>query len=207
MKKYIGILMIVLFSMNSFSQNTSTQQLRLSLIGGISKELGTSFEQFNWGFNVGANLFFYLDDNLMLGLRAAYNRWTPDETEFLESAEGVVEGDVDGDAFVIEIVPSLRLTTNYPVSTINFFAQVGAGLFVVNTDVTVEGVSETDAFIQETFGEDSRGRFGFNVGAGLSFGSPQYISVDLYPMYNLIFLGESSTLQYLTVNLAVGIGI
>lgn len=199
MKKVIFFLLLIVL----INLPTQSQQLRLSLIGAVSKEVGPNFEDFNWGFSVGGNIFFFVDDNIMLGVRSTYSRFTPDESEFTESVDALFSGEVSGDAFVVEILPSLRLTTNYPLSNINFFAQVGAGLFIINNEITVNG---TDG-AEEVFGEGTRGRFGFNVGGGLSFGNPEFISVDLYPLFNLAFLGEGELFRYLTINLALGIGI
>lgn len=183
------------------------QGIKLSLLGAVSKEVGPEHEDFNWGFSVGGNFFFYVDDNILLGLRATYSRFTPEETEFVESVGGLLEGNVSGDAFVVEIIPSLRLTTRYPMSTINLFAQIGAGVFILNNEVTVTGETEEESAVQEIFGEGTQGRFGFNVGAGVTFGNPEFITVDLYPMFNLVFLGEGDSFRYFTINLALGIGI
>ena len=56
---------------------------------------------------------------------------------------------------------------------------------------TVTGESDEDgetSVVQEVFGEETQGRFGFNVGLGITFGNPEFITVDLYPMFNLVFL-------------------
>ncbi len=183
------------------------QGVKLSLIGAVSKEVGPEHENFNWGFSVGGNFFFYVDDNILLGLRATYSRFTPDESEFVESVGDLFEGNVSGDAFVVEIIPSLRLTTRYPMSSINLFAQVGAGAYILNNEVTVTGETDEGSVIEEVFGEGTQGRFGFNVGAGITLGNPEFITIDLYPMFNLVFLGEGDTFRYFTINFALGIGI
>jgi len=202
-------MLMALFALLSFS-SIEAKGVKLSLIGAVSKEVGPDHEIFNWGFSAGGDFFFYINDNILLGVRSTYSRFTPDETEFVESVEGLFEGDVSGDAFVVEIIPSLRLTTRYPMSMINLFAQIGAGVFILNNEVTVTGKTDEDgetSVIQEVFGEETRGRFGFNVGLGLTFGNPEFITVDLYPMFNLIFLGEGDSFRYFTINLALGFGI
>lgn len=200
---------MVLCALLSYS-SIEAQGVKLSLIGAVSKEVGPEHERFNWGFSVGGDFFFYVDDNILLGLRSTYSRFTPDESEFVESVGDLFEGNVSGDAFVVEIIPSLRLTTRYSMSNINLFAQIGAGVFILNNDVTVTGESDEDgetSVVQEVFGEGTQGRFGFNVGLGITFGNPEFITVDLYPMFNLVFLGDGDSFRYFTINLALGIGI
>ncbi len=201
--KWIFMALCALLSYSSIH----AQGVKLSLIGGVAKEVGPEHEDFNWGFTVGGNFFFFVDDNILLGLRATYSRFTPDESEFTESVSDLFGGKVSGDAFVVEIIPSLRLTTRYPMSGINLFGQVGAGVFILNTEVTVTSGDGDGSTVEEVFGEGTIGRFGFNVGAGITFGNPEFISVDLYPMFNLVFLGEGDSFRYFSFNLALGIGI
>ena len=40
-----------------YINTSSAQQLRLSIIGAVSKETGFHSEQFNWGFSAGGNIF------------------------------------------------------------------------------------------------------------------------------------------------------
>jgi hypothetical protein len=200
MKKTVLIILLITFSI-------SAQQLRLSLIGGVAKEVGENFDRFNWGFAAGGNIFFYLDDNLLLGARAAYTRWTPVDSQFLQSVGSLLDGKVSGENYTIEIVPFARLTTNFPMSMINLFAQAGAGLYIINSEVTVTGTGEDETEIQQIFGENARARFGAAIGGGLTFGNPEFISVDIYPIFNLIFLDKSEWMKYLTINLAIGFGI
>ena len=142
----------------------------------------------------------------MLGIRSAYSRWTPDESEFTETLNNLIDGTITGNATVIEVVPSIRLTTNYSMSNINLFLQAGAGAFIFNNRVIISGTSD-GATVNDTSGRKNRTRFGFDAGLGLSFGNLQNISVDIYPLFNFVFLGENNYLRYLTFNIAIGIGI
>ncbi|HEX3019486.1 MAG TPA: hypothetical protein VHP36_04260 [Chitinispirillaceae bacterium] len=201
-KTWIFLALCVLVSYSS----VFAQGLRLSLIGAVSKEVGPSHENFNWGFSVGGNVFFFLGDNLLLGVRSTYTRFTPDESEFTQSVSDLFNGNVSGNAFIVEILPTLRLTTRYPMSGVNLFGQVGAGIYILNTEITVSGDDGGGSTVEQIFGEGTIGRFGFNVGAGITFGNPEFISVDLYPIFNMIFLGDD-TFRYFSINLALGLGI
>ena len=202
-----GLLLIIVITLLSVSI-VKAQQLRLSIDVGVSNIVGSNLNEFNWGFAVGGHLFFYIDDNILLGIRGAYNRWTPDNTDFSENVGDLASGDVKGSAWAVELIPTLRLTTNYPMSFVNLFAQAGAGVYILSNDVTVTGTSVVDAApIEEVFGEGARGRFGLQAGGGFSFGNPQVISVDVFSLYNLIFAGNSSAIQYFTINVGLSLGI
>ncbi|MFP4163300.1 MAG: outer membrane beta-barrel protein [Chitinispirillaceae bacterium] len=190
----------------------SAQELKLSLDAGISRPTRTEIDNYNWGYSLGGNVLFTITDNLFLGGRIAYNRWGPDESAFLDRADptGIIDSaDVSGEATIVEVVPIARLSTNYPLSPVNFFVQGGAGLYVMNLETTVTGVDQEEEPFEQIFGEDEQYRFGAQLGAGLMLGSPDYLSVELYPAYHLIFNknGDGETFQYFTVNLGIGLGI
>ena len=203
MKKRSILLFLILFSAGLIH----AQQLRFIGDGAVSKSVGQNYNLFNWGFAAGGDVLFYIDDNFLLGARAAYVRWSPVDSEFLDNVEGLFNGQVSGNASTIEIVPIARLTTNYPMSVINLFAQAGAGLYITDTKVTVSGTDGTDSLIQRSFGTDSKGRFGFSIGGGLTFGSPEFISIDVYPLFNMVFLENNNRFKYFTFNLGLAVGI
>lgn len=184
----------------------NSQQLRLGLTGAISKEIGPNIENFNWGFSAGGNIFFFLSKNALIGVQASYSRFTPDESQFTESIDDLFSGKVSGDAYIIEIVPSLRLTTAYSLSNINFFGQAGVGLYVINTLVTINGTRD-DSQVQEIFGEEASGHLGFNIGGGFTLGKPDVITLDIYPVFNLVFLDNDQLMRYFSINIALGFGI
>jgi hypothetical protein len=207
MKIKRGLLLLVFVTLFS-SSFVNSQQLRLGIDGAVSNIVGSNLSEFNWGFAVGGHLLFYIDDNILIGIRSAYNRWTPDKGDFSSSVSDLFSGDVKGSAWAVEIIPTLRLTTNYPMSFVNFFVQGGAGLYILNDKITFSGTSAVDAApVEEVFGDGTRGRFGLQAGGGFSFGSPQSISVDLFSLYNIIFAGNESAIQYITFNLGLSLGI
>jgi hypothetical protein len=185
---------------------TDAQQLKLNAIGGASRQAGPEFDNFNWGFAAGGELFFYLNRHILLGAHVAYNRWTPDETSFTESVSSLFKGNVEGDAFSIEMLPIVRLTTRYDQGGINFFLQAGAGLYLVSDLVTIEA-SSFDETVEETFGSGTRGRFGVSLGTGFTIGDLNSLSFDLFPAFNLIFLQPGETMRYFSFNLGIALNI
>lgn len=183
-----------------------TQNLKLTVDGGVSKIVGEEFAKWNWGFNVGGYGLIGLNDFVLLGIRVAYNRWTPDEEEFGTEVENLVDPEVDGESWTLEILPTLRISTasNFGV---NLFAQGGAGLYLISNETSVTGTDTVGSgLIRENFGEDARGRFGFMAGAGLSFGNLRFASIDLIPTYHHVFL-DGNDLQYFELNLGISLGI
>lgn len=201
------LLLLIIASVLLWTPLLPAQQLRLGADGAVSKMIGSDFNDFNWGFSVGGHLLFYIDDNVLLGIRGAYNRWTPDEVDFSENVSDLFSGDVEGNAWSVEIIPTLRLTTNYPMGFINFFAQAGAGIYILSDEVVVTGTTSTDAPVQQIFGDGARGRFGIQLGGGFSLGSARYASIDIFSLYNLVFAGSEDALQYFTINLGISFGI
>lgn len=99
----------------------------------------------------------------------------------------------------------MRLTTRYN-GGLNFFLQGGAGLYLINNEITVEA-TDFDATVEETFGSGTRGRFGVLAGAGFTLGDINSLSLDLFPAFNLIFIESGSTLRYFSLNLGLSLNI
>lgn len=62
-----------------------TQNLSYAPNFGISKAVGEESEYWKAGFSVGANLFYSLSNNFLLGGRIAYNRLSPNGEKIFES--------------------------------------------------------------------------------------------------------------------------
>ncbi|HEX2955261.1 MAG TPA: hypothetical protein VHO70_00415 [Chitinispirillaceae bacterium] len=185
---------------------SNAQQLKLNLIGSASRQAGPQFDNFDWGFAVGGELFFYLNRHILLGAHVLYNKWTPDENSFTEQISSFFDSDIVGDAFSIELLPVLRVTTRYQ-SAINIFLQAGAGLYIINNEITIDANS-FDATVEETFGAGTRGRFGISLAAGLTLGDLNSLSIDLFPAFNLVFLNEGDAAwRYFTLNLGIALNI
>jgi hypothetical protein len=182
------------------------QQLKINLIGSASRQAGQQFDNFDWGFAAGGELFFYLNRHILFGAHVLYNKWTPDEHSFTEQIRSFFNTDITGGAFSLEMLPVLRVTTRYQ-SAINIFLQAGAGLYIINNQITIEATS-FDATFEETFGAGTRGRFGISLAAGFTLGDLNSLSIDLFPAFNMVFLNEGdAAFQYFTLNLGIALNI
>jgi hypothetical protein len=198
---YKRVLTLCVFSglfITLFSKHLSAQQLRLSVDGGISKLTGDEFERWNLGYNVGADMLVHLTDNLALGGRLAYGRWSPNDDEFPDLTN------TSGSFSLIEVTPIARVMTSFPLSPLNIFAQAGGGLYI--SDKRVSGISVATNSDIDLIPSDPRYNFGTSAAAGVLFGSPKYISIELYPAFHTVF-DDNNTINYFSINLGLGLGI
>jgi len=213
MKKNRFFLLICLIIVCAFN-GANAQQVRFSLDGGTSKPVGKNEDLLHWGFSVGGTVMFNIIDNFWVGGRIAYNRWGQDESEYIDRLTnlGLTDPDIrKGAGEALEVVPAVRLITNYAISPINFFLHGGAGLYVLNLEARVSGIRNVEGLnttVTDVIGDDVM-RFGVQLGGGILIGSPRFISVEIFPIYHLIFNGQNhgNPFLYFSINLGVGLGI
>lgn len=202
MKKIIFVLVLsLLFIFNlAWAQNKTMIGL---LGGGISKLSSDGSEYWNMGFNISGEFFQEFSENLLIGGRVAYNRWSPNEDKLKSDFAGNsgLDLSVSGSASIAELVPSVRF---FPSSGKEqqkyFFGQIGAGLYLIKMDADVSG-SYNGNYATVSI-DDSDSKFGINVGVGIIIGGSENIKFTVYPMFNMIFTEEETT-NYFTVNLGI----
>ncbi|MDR0307873.1 MAG: hypothetical protein LBI42_13695 [Chitinispirillales bacterium] len=208
MRRYSSFFLVLLILLMA-SSSVNAQQVRFSIDGGTSKPVGENQEMLHWGFSVGGSVFFNIIGSLWLGGRIAYDRWGFDEAELLERVTrlNIIDPQKHSDAGeALEVVPAVRLMSNYPVSPINFFLHGGAGIYVLNLETKISGFRGTEE-VTDIFGSDMM-RFGMQLGGGIILGSPTFLSIELFPLYHLVFNGNNGgPFQFFSINLGVGLGI
>lgn len=178
------------------------QQLSVDINAGVSQPIGSNADRWNTGFSVGGDGFIWVFDRLGIGGRFAYNRWSPDKDAFLDGFDAITDPDVKGSLMIFEIIPSARVRTNYETSPLNFFGQGGFGLYVIRTEAELSGL-QLDSPVEDVFNDGEWiGRWGFQLGAGVSLGSSRYFSVDIFPLYNIVFNSDRA-FQYFTGNVGL----
>lgn len=169
---------------------------------GLSMPTGDGSEYWKAGFIINGEYFKKFSDNIFIGGRAAWNRWTPDEDELLADVGnlGGVSVDISGSASVIELIPSARyyLTTNQG-EQLQFFGQAGLGLFIISLDAKVKASYMGQSFDMGI--DDSDSNLGINLGGGAIFDLGN-MKLSICPLYNIIFTSGEST-SYFTVNLGI----
>ncbi len=200
-----GFLLLTLALPLLFVNISSAQSLRLGADVGTVRQMGETWEQWEWGLSLGLNGMINITNNILAGGRLGYNRWNPDDQEFLDVFDDtLIDPTVEGRASVFEIIPFLRFTTGMEDRFVNAFGQLGFGLFIIDQAVTVTGTfgEEVENVV---FGPGRENRFGLSFGAGVSLGSARFFTVDIYPVFNYVFL-PGSDLRYLQINAGVSFG-
>jgi hypothetical protein len=185
--------------------SASAQNMQLGVNGGVSQPVGPRYETWNTGFSVGATALSYTFNLLGLGVRFGYNRWTPDAESFEQQVSSLFNPDVSGATTIIEFLPTARVHTFLELSPVNFFGQASFGLFLIQEKAEVTGTLGSVPVTAVFNDGDWLGRWGFSTGGGISLGNPRFFTVDIFPLYNIVFT-EGTDFQYFTGNLGVTIG-
>jgi hypothetical protein len=142
------------------------------------------------GVAFGAGYYRSLAPLLSLGVEAALDNLG--SADFNDPLFG--DGQVSAKAFRIN--PALRLNLGAPVGP-SFFAQVGAGLYNVQGEVSFDSGGSVDA---------SDSKFGANVGGGVGFPVGPKTRMHLIGQYHTVSTEGEST-NYFSIKAGLGIGI
>jgi len=186
----------------SFS-SPSAQRLTIEVDGGVSQPIGIAMDHWKTGVDLGANLFLWPVRRIGIGLRFGYDRWIPDRLKFT-MGDSLRNPEVKGSTSIFEIIPSARLATAYKTNPINFFGQVGTGIYAIRATSHATGpVSGVPSDIQIDNGTWI-GRWGFQIGPGISIAAARHVTIEVFPLYNGILNGDH-LFQYFVVNAGVSL--
>lgn len=176
--------------------------LRVGINAGVSNSNISGTDAWNTGFAIAANLYYAPTNNIIFGLRTAYNRWSPDADSFLNQLPIILtDGEINGSATLWEIVPAIRIATNIAQSQVGLFGHFGAGLFIITTDVGSEGHLESSPFSQKLV-DSTENVWGISMGLGISIGRIAGLALEILPLYHVLDLNASPR-QYYTISLGV----
>jgi hypothetical protein len=182
------------------------QHLRIGVDGGLARFTDETSSGWNTGYSLGGHIFFLPMPMVQVGLRLAYDHWSPQNGIIINGLPGgAVDLTSSGKFSNTEIVPTIRLATAMSAMPLNIFGQAGAGLYLYNSNVTVSGTSSGNSFSVSTT-TASNGNLGVNLGGGVSVGKQSSLAVELFPLYHWVFHGSTSV-QYFTLSLAVMLGV
>jgi hypothetical protein len=182
------------------------QHLRIGVDGGFARFTDETSSGWNTGYSLGGHAFYLPTPMVQLGLRIAYDHWSPQNGIIIEGLPGGAVNLTSSGKFTnIEIVPTLRLASALEASPLNIFGQAGAGVYLYNSNVTVSGTSSGNSFSVSTT-TASNGNLGVNLGGGVSVGKQSSIAIELFPLYHWVFHGNK-TVQYFTGSIAVMLGV
>lgn len=207
MTRHIRIALAAWLLAISTTVTAAQNSLELELDLGTSAVTGAAFEDLAIGFTVAGGAFYRINDFLFLGGHVGWVRWSPLRSAFLDAIAGAVSAvDADGSVWSLELVPTVRVTTNFVGNGLDLFATAGAGLYILRNDVTVEAVIVDPLgelrIVNRDLGTGTDAHFGYSLGGGFAVGKGQPVRVRFYPLWNYVFRDESPD-QYITVNLGI----
>lgn len=150
---------------------------------GLSQVLGNATDSWSMGFSVGANGFYLVNPNNLIGLRVAYNRWGAEEDALPSMADEAVT--------ITEIAPAFRFSTAWDM-LFNFYGQVDAGLYMTRYSADI-GPLELEAESE---------RFGVGIGGGITIGDYESYTFEITPLFHFIFPSDDS-FEYMSLSAAV----
>ncbi len=173
---------------------THAQNFIWSLGGGVSQPIGTESQNFELGFNASTDFFLLVSPQLQLGGHIALNRWAPHNL-----FNGDLDRPIQNAITLYEIVPSARLSTANEYELINFFIQGGAGLyFKQQIPATLDQL--TSPSLPDSLAFERH--IGFNLGAGISLGDMNFMTVEILPLYHYL-IAEEKRLRYFSIGVAL----
>lgn len=198
---FVSIIVILLLPV-AFSASYAGDPIfgKASINVGISKLTGDESKYWDLGFCVEGNTFYQLAPGISLGMFIAFNKWTPDETELIESMSLTnlgIDWDISGAATIIESGPLIRLgTTGAESQDVNLFGQIGLSFSQTNSEVTVKGSYIGSTVEVSTHGSENR--FALSIGGGVVINR----RFEILPLYYIVFT-EGEKTKYFSLNIGV----
>jgi hypothetical protein len=197
-----GIAAIILMGWSA----VCAQRVLIGVDAGGSKTRGEGIDNLRLGFLLSADAAYALNPHLQLGARYAFANWAPAIDAFSEAIADTLDFlDIDGSSWSMEIVPVVRAITDFDANVVNLFAQASAGLYIINTKITVDAQSTAGPLSRE-FGTDTQAYPGFAAGGGITIGKAMPVLARIYTLYNYVARDESPD-QYFSFAGGVVFGI
>ena len=199
MKKYKIIFLLIMISINAYSQNRHD----LSIGSGISKAMGSGSEDWNLGFNINGDYFYNISKRISIGGHLAYNKWNIKGSEIARELFGDSDTDfnVKGSKSMIEVLPSIKITPFLVQNSLSrLFIQSGIGYYFVNSEMKISYLLLGQPGEIKMGGKDDK--IGIDIGVGLKIGNNDKINFAVCPIYNIIFVDDEKV-EYLSLNVRV----
>jgi hypothetical protein len=182
------------------------QRVLLGIDAGGAKTRGEGLDNLRLGYVVAADATYALNPVIQLGARYAFANWAPAIDAFSEVIADTLDFvDIDGSSWSMEIVPVVRAVTTFDDNVVNLFAQASAGLYIIDTEITVEAQSAAGPATR-AFGSDAQAHAGFSAGGGITIGKAMPVLARIYTLYTYVARDESPD-QYFTFAGGVVVGI
>jgi hypothetical protein len=184
--------------------STGDARVRLGASGGISNPLAGLTDDLDGGVAASGHCLLEVTRGFLCGIRIACDYWGIDGESRppLGKETGVMNA--RGAFYMMEIMPSLRLTTAEEFSPVNIFGQLGMGCVAITADLKGRGLSG-ESIRRKPF-DRTDARFGLQLGTGVSVGDKS-VTVEALPLYHVLFESENLRKRYITFNLGLSFRI
>lgn len=184
----------------------SAQNILIGLEGGGSKTSGSGVDNLRLGYTLAADGALRLHPYVQLGLRYGFTDWAPAIDAFSQAiSDSLSFVNVTGSTWSMEVVPFLRATTAFPDNVVNLFAQAAMGVYIINSDITVDATT-TGGPVSQDFGTGTDAHLGFAFGGGMTIGEATPVQARFSTLYNYVVRDETPD-QYFTFTAGMVFGI
>jgi hypothetical protein len=188
----IAALVTCLLAISVIPEGVHALQGTFGMGGGLAGLTGDGNGYWNLGFTAGGHALFRITPRVMAGGRISYCRWGPDEKTFVgELGYPGIAWEVNGSRTAVEIAPVVRfLASARDASRFQLFAQIGAGLYILNSETTI---TASYAGGTETFADEgtSENKIGMSVGVGIGI---SYF--EILPLFTIVATEGASAGYY-----------
>jgi len=182
---------ILLFSVNGIVA------IPFSLNFGLTKERDSCNKYWPFGYAFGANIFYPIRENIMIGGRLSYRRWYRKSARYDLSCRSYSSSTPQ----LIELYPTIRIIN--PIaqgSPINILVQLGAGYGIYDIEISRsyyihEGSLDLD---QDDIAP------GIYFGMGIMFMNPRGLNFEIYPEMSILHT-ENKFIKIYSINFGIGL--
>jgi hypothetical protein len=185
------------------------QMARYGFDGGPAKSTEGGNSIWKTGASLGAQIFYIPEMQrwFQIGGRLAYTHWNLNKEDVLKDiTTPIAEPKSAGEMWNLEIMPAARFQSHVITSIFNAFGQVGIGWNMRKSNASVSGVLADGAQYIRSVRSETQASLAATIGGGLAIGYPDYLTLDIFPQYHLVFQNKTIP-QYFTVNFGIMVGL
>ncbi len=189
----IQIFFFIVFMIFSHIQ-LNAQPVKIQLSASAVSPSGDSGDYWNMGYSLGVNVMIPMNSFLLLGKHISYTWFTINENNVAANYASPKNLDISGTYSLLEFIPFIRAYIGYDGERmINFFLQVGGGIFYNSTTIDVSGTA--GAFPVNDSVSQAQANPGISFGIGIILGESDGMKIELFPQYQFVF-ADGETIEY-----------
>ena len=189
------VIICIIFGILSFTVNNIIA-IPMSLNFGLTKEIDSCNEYWPIGYTFGANIFYPMRENILIGGRLSYHRWHRKSARYDLNCQ--LHSTSSPQLF--EICPTMRIVNPFSKgSFVNVLVQLGAGYGIYDIEVNESYYSHVK---NSYFDKDEIAPIIY-IGMGIMFTNPQGLSFEIYPEIKVLHT-QNNFIQLYSINFGIG---